>query len=245
VTAIIAALVATAVWLAVPPPPERRLERAVGSRTAAPEGGQVVSSPMPASVTIAAGVLAGLGIWVLMGGFLGAVVGVGCAVGVPRLTRNLESQASRRRREGLERQAPLTADLLAATLASGATVRNALDAVGAAVGQPTRDALRPVLAAIDLGADPGAAWRSMAQVPALAPVAAAVVRSAESGAPLATVLARIAEDLRRERQTVVEVAARAAGVRAVAPLAACFLPAFLLVGVVPVVAALAAGLFAG
>ncbi len=189
-----------------------------------------------------AGLLAGIGLWLLVGGLPGGVVGVGCAVLVPRLTRNLESRATRRQREDLERQAPLTADLLAATLASGATVRESLDAVGAAVGEPTRDALRPVLAAIDLGADPGTAWRSMAQVPALAPMAAAVVRSAESGAPLSIVLSRIAEDLRRDRQTVVEVAARAAGVRAVAPLAACFLPAFLLVGVVPVVASLAGDL---
>ena len=45
--------------------------------------------------------------------------------------------------------------------------------------------------------------------------------------------------MRRDRQRAVEVAAQAAGVRAVAPLAACFLPAFLLLGVVPVVASLA------
>ena len=69
-----------------------------------------------------------------------------------------------------------------------------------------------------------------------------MVRSAASGAPLAGVLARVAEDLRRDRQQVVEVAARAAGVRAVAPLGACFLPAFVLVGVVPVVVSLATGL---
>ena len=65
------------------------------------------------------------------------------------------------------------------------------------------------------------------------------MRSAQSGAPLSTVLARIAQDMRRDRHAAVEVAARSAGVRAVAPLAACFLPAFLLVGVVPVVASLA------
>ena len=64
----------------------------------------------------------------------------------------------------------------------------------------------------------------------------------ETGAPLSSVLARIAEDMRRDRQVAVEVAARSAGVKAVAPLAACFLPAFLLLGVVPVVAALASSL---
>ena len=82
----------------------------------------------------------------------------------------------------------------------------------------------------------------MAGVPALEPVVAALIRSSESGAPMSTVLARIAEDMRRDRQRTVEVAARSAGVRAVAPLAACFLPAFLLTGVVPVVASLTGGL---
>jgi hypothetical protein len=41
----------------------------------------------------------------------------------------------------------------------------------------------------------------------------------------------------------VQAAARAAGVRVVAPLALCFLPAYLVIGVVPIVASLARGLF--
>jgi hypothetical protein len=41
----------------------------------------------------------------------------------------------------------------------------------------------------------------------------------------------------------VEVAARSAGVRSVAPLAACYLPAFILLGIVPVVASMATDMF--
>ncbi len=134
---------------------------------------------------------------------------------------------------------------MAAILASGAPMRFALVAAGEAIGAPMTEAIRPVVAAIDLGADPATAWGSLSGVPALEPVATAVVRSAESGAPISTVLTRIAEDMRRDRQSAVEVAARSAGVRAVAPLAACFLPAFLLTGVVPVVASLAGDLLAG
>jgi len=66
-----------------------------------------------------------------------------------------------------------------------------------------------------------------------------MARSARSGAPLADVLSDVADDLRLARTRDVQVAARAAGVRAVGPLAACFLPAYLLLGVVPVVASLA------
>jgi pilus assembly protein TadC len=145
-------------------------------------------------------------------------------------------------REDLARQAPVVVDLLAATLASGSAMRPALAAVCAAVDQPAQGVLRPVAAALDLGADASTAWEPLARDPVLGPVAAAVIRSARTGAPLSAMLSRVAGDLRRERRTVVEVAARTAGIRAVLPLAACFLPAFVLLGVVPIVAALAAGL---
>ena len=105
-----------------------------------------------------------------------------------------------------------------------------------------RSALAPVTAALRLGADPTRAWLMVGSVESLAPIADAVVRSARSGAPLARLLSRLADDLRRDHHRSVEVAARAAGVRAVAPLALCFLPAFLLLGVVPVVASLAGAL---
>jgi Flp pilus assembly protein TadB len=244
VTLVVAGLVALAAWLAVGAPPEPRLARML-DRSGGPSGRDRSRSPSgpPRGATVAAGGVAGLALLLLVGGLAGAVLAMACVVGIPMATRTMESRDARQRREDLERQAPLLADLLAATLASGAPMRPALAAVGAAIGEPSLGALRPVLAAIDLGADPAVAWRT-ADGP-LATVAAAVVRSTESGAPLSTVLARISDDMRRERQAAVEVAARAAGVRAVAPLAACFLPAFLLVGVVPVVASLAGALIRG
>jgi pilus assembly protein TadC len=60
---------------------------------------------------------------------------------------------------------------------------------------------------------------------------------------LVDVLPVIAEELRRDARVRAEAAARSAGVRAVLPLVACFLPAFLLIGVVPVVASLAQSLW--
>lgn len=232
-------LVMAAAWLLVGPPPERRMSRLMTARDRA----RPVARPSPALPWTAAA-LAALAAWLLVGGIGGLVLAAGCLVVVPRLTGRLESRAARQRREALERQAPLLADLLGATLAAGAPMRAALDAAGAAVGEPSRSGVRPVVAAMDLGAEPAVAWLAAVEVTALRPVVDAVVRSSESGAPLTTVLSRIAGDMRRERQTAVEVAARSAGVRAVAPLAACFLPAFLLVGVVPVVASLAGALLA-
>lgn len=235
-----AALAAWAAWLLAAPPPDRRLARLLGRVPTVP-----ARTSRPGVPVLLAALVAGLGVWAVLGGLLGALLGVGCVVVLPRAARRLESRSARARREELERQAPLLADLMAAILASGAPMRFALVATGEAIGEPTAGAVRPVVAAIDLGADPTTAWSALTDVPALEPVAAAVIRSAESGAPLATVLTRIAEDMRRDRQGAVEVAARSAGVRAVAPLAACFLPAFLLTGVVPVVASLAADLLSG
>jgi Flp pilus assembly protein TadB len=237
VIVVCAVLIAGAAWLVAMPSPDRRLFRLlVGTASAQPR-------PRPSGVPVLlAAVVAGCGVWAVVGGLVGVLLGIGCVVVIPRATRRLESRTTRAQREQLERQAPLLADLVGAILASGAPMRVALVAAGEAIGEPSAGAIRPVVAAIDLGADPATAWGAVSGVAALDPIAAAVIRSAESGAPTSTVLARIAEDMRRDRHSAVEVAARAAGVRAVAPLAACFLPAFLLMGVVPVVASLAAGL---
>ncbi len=231
-----ALLVALASGLALAPAPEPRVRRLLLGAPAARRSRPSVSMAMAAA---GAGAVGAIGAFALVGGTVGILLAVVCAVGVPRLARSLETRGDRRRREQLARQAPVLADLLAATMASGAPMRPALAAVAEAVGEPARSAIRPVISAIDLGAAPGQAWDAVVDESALAPIAVAVIRSMESGAPLAAILARIAEDMRRDRQAAVEVAAQAAGVRAVAPLAACFLPAFLLLGVVPVVAGLA------
>jgi hypothetical protein len=52
-------------------------------------------------------------------------------------------------------------------------------------------------------------------------------------------VSRLAAEVRAERRSAAEQAARRVGVLAVAPLGLCFLPAFLLLGVVPVVVGLA------
>lgn len=196
-------------------------------------------------MTWSAAGLAAMGGLLVFGGVVGVLLAAACLVVVPRVAGSLETRADRERRDALARQGPALVDLLAATVAAGSAMGAALASVSEAVGEPSSGALHPVRAALDLGADAETAWLVLADDPVLGAVSAAVVRSARTGAPLAAMLARIADDLRRERRIAVEVAAQAAGVRAVVPLAACFLPAFLLLGVVPVVAALATGLLSG
>lgn len=62
------------------------------------------------------------------------------------------------------------------------------------------------------------------------------------GAALAPSLSRLARDQRRVARSAAAARARAAGIRALAPLGLCFLPAFILLGVVPAIAGIASTL---
>lgn len=88
------------------------------------------------------------------------------------------------------------------------------------------------------GATAAQAWRTVRDEPALAELSSVMARNADTGSPVAPILDRVAADARRDYYSAAQGAARAAAVRAVIPLAACFLPAFVLLGVVPIVASL-------
>jgi pilus assembly protein TadC len=189
--------------------------------------------------------LSGLGIAVAWGGVWGWLLGLGVAVIGPIVLGRWETRGARVRREAMERQGADAADLLAACLASGAPILPAVGAVSRALGPPISEPLESLRASLLLGADPHDAWSALTEEPGLAGVARAVRRSMASGAPLAQVLPGVADDIRRQTRAQVEAAARAAGVKAVLPLAACFLPAFLLVGIAPIIASLAIPLLTG
>ena len=228
VVAMLAA--AGAAWFAVRPP----------RRRARPH---TRALPRSVSVRLACAVT-GVVVAIAWGEWMGVLVGVAVALGTPALMTRLESRADRARREAMARQAPSCSDLLAACLSAGASPAAAARAVADALGDPIAVPLRRLISAHDLGADPLTAWSGLATEPIMRPIARAAVRSAETGAPLAQLLGALADDQRDEGRARAEAAARSAGVRSVAPLAACFLPAFLLVGVVPIVASLALPLLA-
>ncbi len=121
-------------------------------------------------------------------------------------------------------------------MSAGAQPDAAADAVGRAVGGPAGDELRRVTAALRLGGDPTATWLSLP--PPQAVIGRAFARAAQTGAPLADLLTGVAAEERGRQRAAAEVAARRVGVHAAAPLGLCFLPAFVLLAVVPVVAGL-------
>ena len=190
--------------------------------------------------------LAGGAVALVVGWPVGPVLGVLLAAAGPRLLARLEPRAVREQRELLRRDLPLLLELLSACLAGGAPLPSAADAVGAAVGGPAGARLSAVAAALAVGTAPSHAWHALAgddpaqrgQDP-LAPAARALARACDGGAPVASAVARLAADVRAEGRSAAEQAARRVGVLAVAPLGLCFLPAFVLLGVVPVVVGLA------
>lgn len=189
----------------------------------------------------AAAVFAGCCLAVAVGGWAGLVLGALGAVACDRGFRRLEPGADRRRRDRMTADLPMAADLLAACLFAGSTLDEACESVAAALGEPLDETLRGVVASVRLGAHPAAAWLSLTEVAPLAPLGKAVARAVDSGAPLAETMARLADDQRMERRRAAAAAAQRVGVRAALPLGVCFLPAFVCLGVLPVIGGIASG----
>ncbi|MEU4238871.1 type II secretion system F family protein [Actinoplanes sp. NPDC026619] len=195
------------------------------------------SPPPPADgrrsrLLIAGGV--GLGVAGLIGTWWGLGVGVVAAVVAERLLRRREPAHLRKERLAAMADLPLGADLLAAALRAGAPLDRAAGAVSDALGGPLGEQLQRTARSLRLGADPTEAWAHLSGVTGADRLIAAAVRSSASGGALAGALGRLADDLRADRATAAEAAAQRAGVLIVLPLGLCFLPAFLLAGLVPV-----------
>lgn len=147
-----------------------------------------------------------------------------------------EEEASRVRTD-----LPVAADLLAVCLAGGTPVAGAVAAVGAAVGGPLGESLVRVASRLRLGSADRAAW---ADVPdGAAALARVVVRAGESGSAIGPALQRLAADARVAERAATSAAVQRAGVWVLAPLGLCFLPAFLFLGVAPLVLGIAADVF--
>ncbi|MHA6762161.1 type II secretion system F family protein [Streptacidiphilus sp. PAMC 29251] len=196
----------------------------------------------PRLVRGAASLLLGAGLALFTAGAVGLLLGVlAGAAGYRWLPEPPTAQQRRRRRESseLRDQLPLTADLLAGCLSSWCAPAEAAEAVAAALGGPMGSRLARVAAEIRTGADAEESWGRFGADPVLGPLGRCLVRAAASGAPPAAGLARLAEGARTAAATAAQGRVRRAGVLAAAPLGLCFLPAFVLIGVVPVVTGLA------
>jgi pilus assembly protein TadC len=191
-------------------------------------------------------VVAGGAVAVVVGGVGGVLLGVVLGVAGPRALAGLEPAAVRQERAQLVAELPLLMDLLGACLAGGASLTKAASAVAAALPGPCGRRLAAVVDSLAVGTPPEQAWLALADNTSddpLAPAARLLARAGAGGTPVAATIRRLAAETRAAALAAGSQAARRVGVLVVAPLGLCFLPAFVLLGVVPVVVGLAAPLF--
>ncbi|MFF1452924.1 type II secretion system F family protein [Streptomyces sp. NPDC058274] len=244
----VAVCVAAAVWWLVGAVGrERRVRRRVATvllLEAAParrrfQAGGAVRRWLPVAGVVCAG-------WVLAGGLAGLVVGLVAGFGAWRWrSRRGDGPAEEYEVALAARQLPLSADLLAACIAAGASPVAAAQAVGEALRGPVGERLAQGAAEVRLGGEPAEAWRKLAVLPGAGSLARLLERADESGVPAAGPVARLAAEARAEWGRTATARARRAGVMVTAPVGLCFLPAFIAVGVLPVVIGLAEGVLGG
>lgn len=164
------------------------------------------------------------------------LLAAGVAVGVERWARGGDGDPDVTAQ--LRADLPVACDLLAVCLAAGTPVSGAVASVGGALGGPLGEVFGTVAARLRLGAAPRQAWAGVPD--GVAPLARVVVRAGETGSSVAPALHALALDRRAAQRAATAAAVQRAGVAVLAPLGACFLPAFLCLGVVPLVLGVAA-----
>ncbi|MEK0371763.1 type II secretion system F family protein, partial [Corynebacterium mastitidis] len=126
-------------------------------------------------------------------------------------------------------------DLYAACVAGGLNPAQAAAVVSRCGRAGAREAWRSVACLLAMGVPPERAWRDAASVPGMADLARLACHSHHSGARFAHAAAEIAERLREQGEDRATATAERTGVLIAAPLTLCFLPAFFLLGLAPVV----------
>jgi pilus assembly protein TadC len=147
-----------------------------------------------------------------------------------------------RRRAGPSAEDPrlaLSAELLAACLAAGAGPVAAAAAVGGSLDGPLGEGLRRAASELRLGGDPAAVWGRLGSLPGARALARQLELADTTGIPAVDAVSRAAAERRGHRARHAQARIRRAGVYITGPLGLCFLPAFLLLGVAPVVIGLA------
>lgn len=144
------------------------------------------------------------------------------------------------RDDGLEDPA-LMMDLMASMLAAGSSLDRGLDVLARSASAPVGASLSAVKTALDLGASWDVAWAAVPHtkdVKAAQELGDALRFAGTTGAPSAAVVTAHAAQFRRRRNREAEQRAAALGVRLVVPLGLCSLPAFVCLGVIPILVGL-------
>jgi hypothetical protein len=158
---------------------------------------------------------------------------------VVRVLRSLRRRRGLRAADAtLARELPVAIDLLGVAVGAGCTPYLAVEVAAQWSPTPLAAAFDDVLRSCALGLDFAAALdRVAATTPRLRPLADALLATDRLGVPVGPVLARLAEEDRTALRRAAEAQARRIPVRLLFPLVFLVLPAFVLLTVVPGVAA--------
>jgi Flp pilus assembly protein TadB len=190
----------------------------------------------PAWLAVGIGAVGTVG-WALGGAAAGLVITGLAGAAAVWLRRGLTERSFERTEDGPELAGCW--ELLAACLEAGLPVAGAVLATAAPLTGAAGQGMRRVAGLLELGADPVDAWRTVEHRQALAAFARAAARSAGTGAALARVARTECARLRAGLTDAAQARAQRAAVLITGPLGLCFLPAFLVLGIAPVVIGLA------
>jgi len=182
--------------------------------------------------------LAGAGGSVLVGGAGWLLAGLASGVAAWVALGRVEPAGVRARREATRRQLPHVVTLFATALRNGAAPAEAARLVSRALPGPASEHLEHAAARLSLGVDPADVWGTLGQEGPMAALGRTMARSHRTGASVVTSMDRLGVELATTARAEVEDRARSVGVKAALPLGLCMLPAFVLIGIVPVVAGL-------
>lgn len=144
---------------------------------------------------------------------------------------------SRSRTDPRRVELAVASDLMAGALRAGSPVPSAVLHAGDVLEGPLSASLAQIGRELSAGVPPKQAWQRLRQVDAARRLINAALRTSESGAAMSGALTRCADDLRADAEHERQAQVQRASVLLMLPLGLCFLPAFLLAGLVPVVLA--------
>ena len=180
---------------------------------------------------------------------LAAALLAGAGPSTARARAGMGVRKSRPRRRSVSGRDPLAVasslDVLAVCLTAGMAVPAAAVATAASAPSRLAEILCRAADLLTLGAEPAVAWSPPPGMLAssIDPHTDALLRlarrSASSGAALAEGVAELAAQSRRDAEHAADATAERAAVLIAGPLGLCFLPAFVCLGIAPVVAGLA------
>ncbi|WCC80964.1 type II secretion system F family protein [Cutibacterium equinum] len=131
--------------------------------------------------------------------------------------------------------------MLSSAMEAGLPLRSAVTTVAESLDGPCGRDLRRLESSLTAGVADSKAWAGLATVPVWRDAAQDVSRAVDSGEGISELLLAHAAQMQIAAAEQAEKKARKAGVDAIGPLVCCHLPAFLLVGVVPIIAGMVLG----